>query len=105
MSQKLATLQAALEFALGDKIKRLVVDRGEITITVSAADYLAAMQQLRRDHDTPRAPSSCQTCYMTLRGEDTLARRRERFIRLQEDAQPVRLTASPRPRAAPSAAR
>lgn len=44
----------------------------------------AAMQQLRRDHDTERAPSSCSTCYMTLRGKDTLARQRERFIRLEE---------------------
>ena len=47
MSQKLATLQAALESVLGDKIKRLVVDRGEITITVSAADYEAVALALR----------------------------------------------------------
>jgi len=49
MSQKLATLQAALESALGDKIKRLVVDRGEITITVSADDYEAVALTLRDD--------------------------------------------------------
>ncbi len=47
MSQKLATLQAALESTLGDKIKRLVVDRGEITITVSSADYEAVALTLR----------------------------------------------------------
>ena len=47
MSQKLTTLQAALESALGDKIKRLVVDRGEITITVSSADYEAVALTLR----------------------------------------------------------
>jgi NADH-quinone oxidoreductase subunit C len=49
MSQKLTTLQAALESALGDKIKRLVVDRGEITINVSSSDYEAAALTLR-DH-------------------------------------------------------
>ncbi len=47
MTMKLDTLQAALESALGDKIKRLVVDRGEITITVSAADYEAVALTLR----------------------------------------------------------
>ena len=49
MSQKLATLQAALETVLGDKIKRLVVDRGEITVTVSAADYEGVALTLRDD--------------------------------------------------------
>ena len=49
MSQKLATLQAALESVLGDKIKRLVVDRGEITITVLAADYEGVARTLRDD--------------------------------------------------------
>ena len=49
MSQKLATLQAALETVLGDKIKRLVLDRGEITITVSAADYEGVARTLRDD--------------------------------------------------------
>ena len=47
MTQKLDTLQAALETALGDQIKALVRARGEITITVAAADYLAAAQTLR----------------------------------------------------------
>ena len=46
---KLDQLQASLEAALGDKIKRLQRDRGEITITVGAADYLAAAYLLR-DH-------------------------------------------------------
>ncbi len=49
MSQKLATLQAALETVLGDKIKRRVVDRGELTITVSAADYEGVARTLRDD--------------------------------------------------------
>jgi len=49
MSQKLATLQAALESVLGDKIKRLVLDRGELTITVSASDYEGVARTLRDD--------------------------------------------------------
>ncbi|QTN24946.1 NADH-quinone oxidoreductase subunit C [Rhizobacter sp. AJA081-3] len=48
MSQ-LDTLQAALETALGARLKKLVRDRGEITVTVGAADYLAAATVLR-DH-------------------------------------------------------
>jgi NADH-quinone oxidoreductase subunit C len=51
MTQKLQTLQAALETVLGDAIKSLVVDRGEITITVPADRYLGAAIQLR---DEPR---------------------------------------------------
>jgi NADH-quinone oxidoreductase subunit C len=46
---KLDVLQAALESALGTRLKKLVSDRGEITITVSADDYLAAALTLR-DH-------------------------------------------------------
>ncbi len=49
MTARLDTLQAALEAALGGKIKALVRDRGEITVTVGAADYLAAMRTLRDD--------------------------------------------------------
>ena len=48
MSQ-LDTLQAALESALGPRLKKLERDRGEITVTVGAADYLAAATVLR-DH-------------------------------------------------------
>jgi NADH-quinone oxidoreductase subunit C len=46
---KLDTLQAALEAALGERTKKLVRDRGEITVTVSAADYLAVARTLRDD--------------------------------------------------------
>ncbi|WOB10421.1 NADH-quinone oxidoreductase subunit C [Piscinibacter gummiphilus] len=46
---RLDTLQTALEAALGDKIKSLVKDRGEITITVSAANYHDVATQLRDD--------------------------------------------------------
>ena len=42
-------LQAALEGVLGDKIKTFKRDRGEITITVSAADYLGVASTLRDD--------------------------------------------------------
>ena len=49
MTQKLDTLQAALTAALGERIQRLVRDRGEITVTVAAADYLAIAQILRDD--------------------------------------------------------
>jgi NADH-quinone oxidoreductase subunit C len=46
---KLDNLKAALETALGSQIKTLVTDRGEITLTVSAADYIAVATVLR-DH-------------------------------------------------------
>jgi NADH-quinone oxidoreductase subunit C len=42
-------LQAALQGVLGDKIKKFKRDRGEITITVSAADYLGVATTLRDD--------------------------------------------------------
>jgi len=46
---KLETLKARLEADLGPSIKSLVLDRGELTLTVGAADYLSVAQQLR-DH-------------------------------------------------------
>jgi len=49
MTTKLDTLQTALTEALGDAVKTLVRDRGEITVTVPAARYLDAMRTLR-DH-------------------------------------------------------
>ena len=53
MSQKLDTLQAALEGALVDKLVQLVRARGEITVTVRAADYAGVARTLR-DHDALR---------------------------------------------------
>jgi len=44
---KLDTLQAALQSVLGERIKSLVRDRGEITVTVSAADYAGCALLLR----------------------------------------------------------
>jgi NADH-quinone oxidoreductase subunit C len=49
MTQKLDNLQAALTAILGDAVKSLVRDRGEITVTVAAANYLQAAQTLRDD--------------------------------------------------------
>ena len=49
MTQKLDTLQAALETALGAKLKTLVRDRGELTVTVDASVYLDAARILRDD--------------------------------------------------------
>jgi NADH-quinone oxidoreductase subunit C len=47
MTQKLDTLQAALNAALGDTIKSLKRERGEITITVAAERYVEAALILR----------------------------------------------------------
>ncbi|MCW5663500.1 MAG: NADH-quinone oxidoreductase subunit C [Piscinibacter sp.] len=46
---RLDTLQAALESALGARLDKLVRDRGEITVTVSALNYPEAARTLR-DH-------------------------------------------------------
>ncbi len=46
---RLDTLQAALQTVLGASIEKLVRDRGEITLTVAAADYLGAARTLH-DH-------------------------------------------------------
>ena len=47
MSHSLDTLQAALETTFGDRLTRLVRERGEISITVKAADYAAVALALR----------------------------------------------------------
>lgn len=49
MTARLQALKSALEGALGDKIKSLVEARGELTLTVKAADYLAVAKTLRDD--------------------------------------------------------
>jgi len=49
MSLKLDTLQATLESTFGERIVRLVRDRGELTLTVKAADYTPVCLQLRDD--------------------------------------------------------
>jgi NADH-quinone oxidoreductase subunit C len=50
MTKKLNSLQAALETVLGERIRHFKRDRGEITITVSAADYFEVAKAL---HDDP----------------------------------------------------
>ena len=51
----LDTLQAALDSVLSGRYKSLVRERGEVTLTVSAADYLAVAAMLR---DAPGCASS-----------------------------------------------
>ena len=46
---RLQTLQAAIETALGARVKKLVADRGELTLTVSQDDYIACALILRDD--------------------------------------------------------
>jgi len=58
---KLDVLQAALESALGARLKKLVSDRGEITVTVSADDYLAAALTLR-DHADLKFEQNVDLC-------------------------------------------
>jgi NADH-quinone oxidoreductase subunit C len=47
MSQKLDTLQAALDAALGNRFQQFKREIGEITVTVSAADYPLVARVLR----------------------------------------------------------
>ena len=49
MTQRLDNLQAALQAALGDRIKNFKRERGEITLTVAASDYLPVATTLRDD--------------------------------------------------------
>mgnify|MGYP002147270549 CR=1 FL=1 len=61
MTQRLDNLQAALHAALGGAVQSLVRERGEITITVKAADYLAAATTLR-DHPTLKFEQLIDLC-------------------------------------------
>jgi NADH-quinone oxidoreductase subunit C len=58
---KLDTLQAALESALGARLDKLVRDRGEITVTVSAINYPEAARSLR-DHPELRFEQLIDLC-------------------------------------------
>lgn len=49
MSTKLATLEANLRAALGDRIHSLTVALGEVTVVVKSGDYLASALLLRDD--------------------------------------------------------
>jgi NADH-quinone oxidoreductase subunit C len=46
---KLDQLQAVLTSALGAQLRAMIVDRGEVTITVAASDYPAVAARLRDD--------------------------------------------------------
>lgn len=50
MSSKLERLSQTLQQVFGDTLQSLVLDRGEVTIEVSAADYLEVARNLR-DHE------------------------------------------------------
>ena len=63
MSQKLANLQVALQNVLGDKIKRMDYLKGEVTLTVSAADYFEVARSLR-DHADLRFEQLVDLCGM-----------------------------------------
>lgn len=58
---RLDVLQSALESQLGARLKKLVRDRGEITITVAADDYLAAALTLR-DHAELKFEQAVDLC-------------------------------------------
>jgi NADH-quinone oxidoreductase subunit C len=58
---KIETLKARLEAELGPSIKSLVLDRGELTLTVKAADYLTAATTLR-DHPDLRFEQLMDLC-------------------------------------------
>ncbi|ANH73116.1 NADH-quinone oxidoreductase subunit C [Ralstonia insidiosa] len=49
MTEKLATLKAALEKTLGNRVQSLTEAVGELTLVVKAADYLDVMRTLRDD--------------------------------------------------------
>jgi len=63
MSTRLDSLEGALKAALGAGIRELVRDRGEITVTVAATDYLAAARTLR-DHPQLKFEQLIDLCGM-----------------------------------------
>jgi len=68
---RLDTLQSALQTVLGASIRKLVRDRGEITVTVGADDYLGAARTLR-DHSELKFEQLIDLCgvdYSTYRNQ------------------------------------
>ncbi|APV49987.1 NADH-quinone oxidoreductase subunit C [Betaproteobacteria bacterium GR16-43] len=49
MPANLEALKGSVETALGERVRSSVSDRGELTVTVAAADLVAAMKLLRDD--------------------------------------------------------
>ena len=58
---RLDVLEAALTTALDGRLKKLVRDRGELTVTVTAADYLSAALTLR-DHADLKFEQNIDLC-------------------------------------------
>jgi NADH-quinone oxidoreductase subunit C len=58
---KIDDLEAALKAVLGDRLKTLVRDRGELTVTVSAASYIEAALLLR-DHADLKFEQNVDLC-------------------------------------------
>ena len=58
---KLDVLEAALTAVLGERVKTLVRDRGELTLTVSAANYLESALLLR-DHAELKFEQNIDLC-------------------------------------------
>ncbi len=69
---RLDILQTNLTNVLGDKVKRLVADRGELSLTVAAADYLHVATVLRDDPSLQfeQAVDLCGVDYSTYRDLD-----------------------------------
>jgi NADH-quinone oxidoreductase subunit C len=61
MTTKIEILETALRNVLGDQVRSLVVALGEVTVVVSAADYLSAMRALR-DHPDLRFEELIDLC-------------------------------------------
>ena len=61
MSTKLENLVTALQQVLGERIRNLSTDLGEVTIVVNASDYLEVMQALR-DHAATRFEQLIDLC-------------------------------------------
>ena len=71
MSSRLDTLQGSLQTILGASLKKLQRDRGEITLTVKADDYLGAARTLR-DHSELKFEQMMDLCgvdYSSYRNE------------------------------------
>jgi NADH-quinone oxidoreductase subunit C len=58
---KIDDLEAALTAVLGERLKKLVRDRGELTVTVSAANYIEAALLLR-DHAELKFEQNIDLC-------------------------------------------
>jgi len=52
MTTKIEMLESAVRSVVGDRLVQLVVALGEVTITVSAADYLQVMADIRDSKET-----------------------------------------------------